>query len=180
MKKLKKILFVLVCKFIKLINYFNVSMYMKLYTKLLISAGIKMPTYKGVGYIDPSAQIDGSDYKLIKLGKNVTISKNVILLTHDFSIWHGMMYKDERVSEKRYKFLKEIQIGNNVFVGANSLILPGTMIGDNVIIGGGCVVKGMISKNTVWAGNPARRICSMEEFVDKHIEIEDYMEIYNK
>jgi acetyltransferase-like isoleucine patch superfamily enzyme len=57
-----------------------------------------------------------------------------------------------------------IIIGNNVFVGNGSILLPGTSIGDNTVIGAGALVKGELEANSVYAGVPARRICSYEEY----------------
>ena len=47
------------------------------------------------------------------------------------------------------------------------VILPGTSIGDNVIIGAGAVVSGKVESNSVYAGNPAKRICSINEYICK-------------
>ena len=53
---------------------------------------------------------------------------------------------------------KGIEIGNNVWIGASSVILDGTTIGDNVIVAAGSVVSGRISDNAVIQGNPAREV----------------------
>lgn len=53
------------------------------------------------------------------------------------------------------------------FLGQRCIILPGTRIGDNVIIGAGAVVHGNIPNNTVWAGNPAKMICTLFEYKEK-------------
>lgn len=58
-------------------------------------------------------------------------------------------------------------IGDNCFVGMDSVILMGTYIGNNTIIGAGSVVRGKIPDNSVIAGNPARVICSLEEHYKK-------------
>lgn len=58
-------------------------------------------------------------------------------------------------------------IGNNVFIGMRSIILQGANIGDNVIIGAGSVVSGKVESNSVYAGNPAKKICSLEEHKNK-------------
>lgn len=65
-----------------------------------------------------------------------------------------------------------ITIGNNVFVGYQSVILKDTVIGDNVVIGARSVVKGNIPSNTVWAGIPARQISTLDAFYRKRKERE--------
>ena len=59
------------------------------------------------------------------------------------------------------------EIGNNVFIGINSIILMGAKIGDNVVIGAGSVVSGVVPDNQVWAGNPAKFICTLDEYHKK-------------
>lgn len=54
-----------------------------------------------------------------------------------------------------------------LFIGMRSITLQGTTIGDNVIIGAGSVVFGKVESNSVYAGNPARKICSLDEHRDK-------------
>lgn len=58
-------------------------------------------------------------------------------------------------------------IGDNVFIGMNSIVLMGAAIGNNVIIGAGSIVNGKIPDNVVAAGNPARIICTLEQFYEK-------------
>lgn len=55
-----------------------------------------------------------------------------------------------------------------MFVGANCTILPNVIIGENSIIGSGSVVTRNIPKNSVCAGNPARVICTIDDFKSKH------------
>ena len=57
---------------------------------------------------------------------------------------------------------------NNVFIGSGSRILFNTRIGNNVIIGSDSLVTKDIPDNSVYAGVPARRICSFDEYVEKH------------
>ncbi len=54
--------------------------------------------------------------------------------------------------------------------------MPGTEIGDNVIVGAGSVVRGKIQSNVVVSGNPAKVVCSIEEWVRKHEERQDYID----
>ena len=72
-------------------------------------------------------------------------------------------------------FIKEIRIGNNTFIGARTVILPGTQIGNNCIIGGGTVVKGKISDNSVVVGNPATVVLTTDEFVRRHLKKNDFI-----
>lgn len=58
-------------------------------------------------------------------------------------------------------------IGNEVFVGAGSIILPGVHIGNRVIIGAGSVVTKDIPDNSVAAGNPAKVICPIDEYLER-------------
>lgn len=51
--------------------------------------------------------------------------------------------------------------------GGGGVVLPGTIVGDNVIIGAYSVASGCLESNSVYAGNPAKRICSMEEYIQK-------------
>lgn len=62
------------------------------------------------------------------------------------------------------------KIGDNCFIGMNSIILMGAQIGDNVIVGAGSVVHGYIPNNVVIAGNPAKIICTLEEHYNKRCE----------
>ena len=59
-------------------------------------------------------------------------------------------------------------MGNNVFVGFGSIILPGVTIGDNVIVGAGSVVRKDIPENSVVFGNPACVVCTTEEYINKN------------
>lgn len=60
-------------------------------------------------------------------------------------------------------------IGDNCFIGYQACILKNTFIGNNVVIGARSVVKGYIPSNTVWAGIPAKQICTLEQFYEKKL-----------
>ena len=62
-----------------------------------------------------------------------------------------------------------IEIGNNVLIGAESIILYDKKIGDNVIIAAGSVVTKDVPSFEVWGGNPAKKICTWDEFVNKRL-----------
>lgn len=65
-----------------------------------------------------------------------------------------------------------LNIGNNVFIGIGAFILMGSTIGNNVIIGANSVVHGCIPDNCVVAGNPAKIICKIDEFYKNRIKNE--------
>lgn len=69
-----------------------------------------------------------------------------------------------------YTKIGKVVIEDNVFIGANSIILPNITIGENSIVGSGSVVTKNVPKNTVVAGNPAKVICSVEKYKEKHIK----------
>lgn len=104
--------------------------------------------------------IDQSHTWLIEIGDDATITERCIILAHDAS-----MHKD-----LGYTKLGKVKIGNNVFVGVNSVILPNTTIGDGVIVGAGSVVCGNLEPNCVYAGVPAKKIASKQDFLAKHKE----------
>ena len=169
--KLKKMIFVFERKLVSFINYINANKYTKIYSNLLINMGMKIEKYPR--YIDPSVWFDGTGYAIISIGKDSVLSKDVVILTHDYSIARGMQAigKLDPNNEKDTLFLKEVSIGKNCFIGARSIIMPGTIIGDNCIIGAGSVVKGKIYENTIIAGNPAKKIGNTLEWANIKKEI---------
>lgn len=63
----------------------------------------------------------------------------------------------------------KITIGNWVYIGSNSQIMPGVTIGDGSLIAAGSVVTRSIPANQVWGGIPARFICSVEDYIEKNL-----------
>ena len=80
-------------------------------------------------------------HKKIEIGNNVILAPNVMIYDHDHD------YKKSLIDNKYNS--KPIIIGSNVWIGANSVILKGSYIGDNVVIGAGTIVCGKIPNNTV-------------------------------
>lgn len=170
MKKLMKIISVIERNFIKNLVYLNDSIYMKKFHKYLVKIGIKIEgTPK---YIFPDVYFDGTDYSKISLGDNITISKEVMFLTHDYSLTTAYASIGDIIERGKGEvfFLKEIKVGKNCFIGARASILPGTEIGNNVIVGSGCVVKGKVPDNSIIIGNPWRVIGKTTEYANKHKE----------
>lgn len=113
-------------------------------------------------------QIDYGHGFLIEIGNNCIITHTTIL-THDAST---KMYLG-------YSKVGRVKLGNNVFVGQGSIILPGVTIGNDVIIGAGSVVKKDIPDNTVAVGNPAEIICSLDKYIERNRERMQTSPVYN-
>ena len=110
-----------------------------------------------------------SEPYLVTIGENCIITSGVKFLTHDASISVALRYlgKDRIVKDSKYEILGKIVVGDNCMIGINSIIMPGVTIGNNSIIGSGSVVTKDIPENTVFAGNPAKFICTIEEYSNK-------------
>lgn len=112
--------------------------------------------------------IDDSHAWLIEIGDNVTLAPRVHILAHDASTQRFLGYTK----------IGCVKIGNNVFVGAESVILPGVSIGDNVIIGANSTVTHDIPANTVYAGSPAKKLYDLDEYIDKQRELMKELPVY--
>lgn len=132
--------------------------YMKGYNFILQLAGVHMngmPRYI-------STQVRFDDFNKIYLSERVVISEKVILLTHDYSLTTGLIALGKQ-PDTDLAFKKEIHIGRNVFIGMGTVIMPGTIIHDNVVIGAGSVVRGTIDSDAIVIGNPAQVIGKLTE-----------------
>lgn len=100
----------------------------------------------------------------VEIGDNVTIAFGVDLLTHDNSVIKcGLNATD---------YFGRIIIGDDCFIGAKSTILPGVTLGNRTIVGTGSVVtKSFPDGNVVIAGNPAKVICTVDEFAKRKKDI---------
>lgn len=141
---IKKIILGLNLLFLKTVNRLSYSYYLKHFPLYLRRRGINFSGDIGkTGFISSSVDFDSLMYsKYITIGEKTTISKNVMFLVHDYSIGSAMRALEcDGVRDGRLPhFIKEIRIGNNTFIGARTVILPGTQIGNNCIIGGGVLL----------------------------------------
>ena len=106
----------------------------------------------------------GSEPWLITLGNNVYITAGCRFINHD----GGVLVL--RHKEPKLEITKPIIIGDNVYLGTNSIILPGVKIGNNVIVGAGSIVTKDLPSDGVYAGSPARFIKSIDEYYQKCLE----------
>lgn len=138
------------------------------------TSGVDYARYKGVK-IGSNCRIYtrsfGSEPWMITIGNKVTITSGVILLTHDGSTW---LMNDEK--GRRYLY-RRVKIGNNVFIGVNSIIMPGVKIEDNVIIAAGTIVTKSVPSGVIIAGNPAKIIGNFDayqkEVLEKYVSDKD-------
>lgn len=80
----------------------------------------------------------------------------VHIVAHDASTWAFLGYE-----------VKNTSIGDRVFIGASSIILPGIAIGNDVIIGAGSVVTKDIPDNSLYAGNPAKYLMATDAYIEQ-------------
>lgn len=106
----------------------------------------------------------GTEPKMISFGDNVHVASGVTFINHDISVF---MLRYMEPETKFHARVGDIEIGNNVFVGANSTILYNVKIGNNVIIGAGSIITKDIPDGVVAAGVPCKPIGSFENFANK-------------
>lgn len=113
--------------------------------------------------------LDPSHCWLITIGDDVTLAPNVQIIAHDASTCHALGYAK----------IGRVTIGNRVFVGAGSIILPNVTIGDDVIIGAGSVVTDSVASGSLCAGNPARVICSTDDYLARQRTLINTRPVYS-
>ena len=157
----------------------NSESYIKHLRKLGVEIGDDVMLYRPF-----NTTIDPTSPHLLSIGSHVVITGPATILTHDYS-WS--------VLKRKYGYIvgnkRKTHIGNNVFIGWGSTILGGANIGDNVIIGASSVVSGNVESDSIYAGNPARKIMTLEEFYarrkkaqleDARIFVNEYIKRYGK
>ena len=108
---------------------------------------------------------------MLEIGNDVRITEGVTILCHDASVYSlDIAQKSGGGYFSAPRAFKKTIIGNNVFIGRYAILTMGTHVGDNVIIGAGSVCHGVLQSDSVYAGNPARRICSLETFYNRCAE----------
>lgn len=147
---------------IKLLYYKFLLRYFRRFTrKDLFNCILSMEGFEiGEGtffYSPETIVLDRQRPWMLKIGRYCKITRGVTILTHDYSRSVIRRVYGEIIGEA-----KMTTIGDNVFIGMNSIVLMGSHIGSNVIIGAGSVVCGTIPNNVVVAGNPAKVIRTLD------------------
>jgi len=112
-------------------------------------------------YISPGAYLDHHRKYTIEIGENCYITRDCIILDHTQEKQGGPLKLWGEIE------IKKVKIGNNVFIGVKSVIMPGVTIGDNTIIGAMSLVTGDIPANSVAFGIPAKVVKGIEEVIPK-------------
>lgn len=138
----------------------------KIYTKLGYKFGLleepvpkkrEQILYKIGNVKNRNSHIDGLIPQAVTIGDNFISSVNTYIIAHDASLYNHI----------RKHRIEEVRIGDNVFLGLGSIVLPGVKIGDGAIIGAGAVVTKDVEPYTVVAGNPAKFLCTVEDYIGK-------------
>ncbi|WP_221408139.1 acyltransferase [Fulvivirga imtechensis] len=103
-------------------------------------------------YIGSFSTVQLADGHHVAIGNNCALSHNVRIYTT------SIVPDGDWEKEKKKSYSKSVEIGNNVWIGANAFINPGVKIGDNAIVGANAVVTKDVEKNAIVGGVPARLI----------------------
>jgi maltose O-acetyltransferase len=108
--------------------------------------------------LPPSTFIDQSHCFLISIGDHVGFGPECLILAHDAQM-------DEFLDAAR---LGRVTIHESCHIGARTIILPGVELGPRTIVGAGSVVSRSLPPDSVCAGSPAKVICSLDEYLERH------------
>lgn len=99
---------------------------------------------------------------LIKIGNHCQLTEETKIYTHG-----GALVARDRYPN--FDVFGKVMLGDRVYVGSRAIIMPGVTIGDNVLIAAGSVVTKSIPSNVAVAGNPAKYLCSLDEYIERNI-----------
>lgn len=141
-----------------------------IYQKLVGNIYIEICKYRGlrVGRNVQFIEVPkfGSEPFLIEIGDNTKITANCTFINHDGALY-VIRSKDKYTDVRNFA---RIKIGKNCFIGNNCTLLPGVEMGDNSILGAGSVLSSSVPPNSVYAGVPAKFICTLDEYAEKALK----------
>jgi acetyltransferase-like isoleucine patch superfamily enzyme len=109
----------------------------------------------------------GSEPWLIEIGNRVTVAGGVEFLNHDGG---SRVFRDRFPTMNKFgNRYGTILIHDNCFIGHNAILMLDIDIGPNSIVGAGSVVTKSVPPNTVVIGNPARQLCSLDDYIQRYL-----------
>ncbi len=127
------------------------------YIRYLRKQGVKIGEHTTF-YSPKETKVDLQNPYMLEIGSYVHITSGVQLLTHDYSTSILSCVCGDIIGS-----VQPLIIGSHVFIGRNSIIMKGVIIHDRVIIGAQSLVTHDCQSDSVYAGVPAKRICSLTE-----------------
>lgn len=124
--------------------------------KQAIHAGIEMGSENFI-----ASRFWSSEPYLIRIGSHCQITAGVKFYTHGGAGAARRWYP-------KFDTFGKVVIGDYVYIGNDAKIMPGVTVGDNVLIAAGSIVTKSIPANVVAAGNPAKYICTIEEYIERN------------
>ena len=119
-------------------------------------------------YVPSKTLIDEQYPWMITIGNHVRITEGVKILTHDYA-WAVLKTETGAILGAS----GTVKIGDNVFIGMNTVITRNVEIGNNVIIGAGSVVTKDVPEGAIVAGNPAKIVDSFSNLYEKRYKLEE-------
>lgn len=147
----------------RVVGLFSARAYMRMVIPLFRALGVRMNGKPR--FIAPSVYID--DLDKVTLGDRCVLSAHVVLLTHDYSYTTALRAVG-RHEGGDVALIRPIMVGSNVFVGWGTIIMPGTTVEDDVVIGAGSVVRGRVAEGSVVMGSPAQVVCTIAQLAEKY------------
>jgi acetyltransferase-like isoleucine patch superfamily enzyme len=137
----------------------------KLYYRLF-GSGVEYARYIGVKFGENcffATKNWSSEPYLIEIGNNVQITKDVTIHTHGGGHVARMKYPN-------FDTFGKVVIKDWVYIGAYSQIMPGVTIGKGSLVAAGSIVTKSVPDGVVVAGNPAKLICTVEDYINRNIK----------
>lgn len=110
----------------------------------------------------------GTEPYLISIHDNVTCAAEVKFINHDVSVWNVARFFGVEISS--FDKVGSIELFENSFVGAFSILMPNTSVGKNSILAAGSILTKHVPDGEVWGGVPAKFIMKTEEYAKKVVE----------
>lgn len=129
--------------------------------RILAECGKNVNIEKGAAFADDIRLGDNSGIGVnatisrgVTIGKDVMMGPECTILTSN----HGMFDNGIPMWKQEFSEIRPVIIGNNCWIGARVIILPGVTLGDGCVVGAGAVVTKSFEDNSIVAGNPAKFI----------------------